>query len=179
MSPGGAAAVPRADSTPEPWDPASELSGGVHHVAVQTSDPTGSVAWYQAYFGCRVNWNLHSFSPLSRRRLPDMTAVTELSVGAVRFHLMDHQAGEQGPPHVSVDQFQHLCLAASSPRTLRRWRDRWFDLYQSGRFTFAHDEVATEIDTDASGMQSFYFRDVNGLEYEFSYFPDGADEPHR
>ena len=35
-------------------------------------------------------------------------------------------------------------------------------------------ERATDIVTDKDGVQSFYCRDVNGLEYEFTYDPAAA-----
>lgn len=163
----------QADATTDTaqLDPETELARGYHHIGVQTSDLDNSIEWYRAFFGAALGWRLETFSPLSRQRLPAMRELVELSVGGVRFHLFDSATGESAPPPEQVNQYQHVCFAATTPETLRAWRDRWFRLYLSGAYTYARDEPATDIDTDIAGMQSFYFYDVNGLEFEFSYFP--------
>ncbi|HEV7649797.1 MAG TPA: VOC family protein [Actinophytocola sp.] len=145
--------------------------GGVHHVGVQTADLPGSIDWYQSFFGCTVSWTLTRFSALSQRRLPGLTELVELAGGDLRFHLFVRDTPREEPISATARQFQHLCLAVPSPESLRSWRDRWFDLYDSGRYSFVQAEPATEIDVDSDGMQSFYCLDINGLEFEFSYFP--------
>lgn len=157
-------------SAPEP------LTGGVHHVAVQTGDMDTSIAWYRDFLGCDVTWSMSGgFSALSRRRLPGLSRVAELAVADMRFHLFTRASGTVPPP-ADANQFQHVCLRVPSADQLNRWRTRWIQLYESGRFRFTRPEPASEIDIDADGMQSFYAFDVNGLEFEFTYLPDTADD---
>jgi catechol 2,3-dioxygenase-like lactoylglutathione lyase family enzyme len=151
------------------------LADGIHHVAVQTSDLDNSTRWYRDYFGCEVSWTLEKFSPLTAGRLPGISKLVELAVGGVRFHVFT--LGPDGPPvtPAEANQFQHVCLPARTPEELVYWREKWLRLFDSGEYTFARPEPVTEIVVDADGMRSLYLYDVNGLEYEFSYFPDG---PH-
>jgi catechol 2,3-dioxygenase-like lactoylglutathione lyase family enzyme len=144
-----------------------------HHVAVQTADFDRSVAWYQEFFGCELTWTLQEFSELTRTRLPGITELAELILGATRFHVFARGAGPAQPPPRDTQQFQHLCLSAGSAAMLAAWRDRWLEIFRSGRYSFAIPEAATDIVTDADGVQSFYCYDVNGLEYEFTYVPAG------
>lgn len=153
------------------------LTGAIDHVGVQTMDLDNAVGWYQEFLGCTVSWELtDGFSDLSRQRLPGLARVVEVAVGDIRLHLFTRDAGAHEPPAAEVNQFQHLGIRVSSPQELRLWRDRWVELYQSGRYTFIRTEPATEIDIDGEGMQSFYVYDVNGLEIEFSWLPEPADQ---
>jgi len=145
----------------------------VHHIAVQTADFEQSTAWYREFFGCATSWTLDKFSDLTLSRLPGITRLAELTVGHTRFHVFSRGAGLDQPPPHDTQQFQHICLAAGSADALAAWRDRWLGIHDSGRYTFSLDEQATEIVTDSAGVQSFYCRDVNGLEYEFTYDPAG------
>lgn len=152
-----------------------ETPGPMHHIGVQTADFDNSVAWYRDFFGCKVNWTMEGgFSPLSHRRLPGISRLTELAVGDLRFHLFVRAGDEPAPSPADTNQFQHLCIPVASPTELRRWRAHWLALFHSGRYPFVRPEPASEIDVDAAGMQSFYAYDVNGLEFEFSYFPEGT-----
>jgi catechol 2,3-dioxygenase-like lactoylglutathione lyase family enzyme len=145
----------------------------VHHIAVQTADFDGSVSWYREFFGCQVAWTLREFSELTRSRLPGITELAELTAGQARFHVFARGADLDQPPPPGTQQFQHICLTAPSGAALAQWRQRWLDIFGSGRYTFTVPEPATGIVTDDDGVQSFYFRDINGLEYEFSYVPAG------
>ncbi len=158
--PGTAAPLAAADPT-------------IHHLAVQTADFEQSVAWYREFFGCETSWTLAEFSDLTIGRLPGITRLAELTVGRLRFHVFSRGAGFDQPPPKDTQQFQHVCLDAGSADLLAAWRDRWQGVYDSGRYAFAIDEPATEIVVDAEGVQSFYCRDVNGLEFEFTYDPAG------
>jgi catechol 2,3-dioxygenase-like lactoylglutathione lyase family enzyme len=149
----------------------STLTLTLHHIGVQTTDFDNSVAWYKQFFGCHVNWTLDKFSELTLSRLPGIQRLAELAVGEVRFHVFD-RSGLDAPP-LDVLQFQHVCLRASSADELRRWRDRWNELRDGGEFSFTRPDLPTDIVTDADGIQSFYAFDVNGLEFEFTYLPEG------
>jgi catechol 2,3-dioxygenase-like lactoylglutathione lyase family enzyme len=145
---------------------------GFHHVGIQTSDLENCVRWYEDFLGCERAWTLDRFSELTRSRLPGIRELTEMVVGDVRIHLFE-RPGRACDPAQSVIQFQHFCFRVGAPEELIALRRRWTDLFESGRYTFALDERATDIVTDDDGVQSFYAYDVNGLEYEFTYMPSG------
>jgi hypothetical protein len=119
---------------------------------------------------------METFSPFSVRRLPGLSRVTELAADGLRFHLFTCDGGRHEPPEPQLNQFQHVCISVDSPEALRARRERWFELLPAYRDLFAHPEPATEIDIDARGAHSFYARDINGLEYEFTYLPEDNDE---
>lgn len=92
-------------------------------------------------------------------------------LGDVRCHLFD-RPGRMSEPVESAVQFQHFCFSASAAEDLVGLRRRWIELHESRRYTFAIDEQPTDIVLD-DGVQSFYTYDVNGLEFEFTFVPDG------
>lgn len=142
----------------------------LHHVAVQTPDLDNSVAWYRDFLGGAPQWTLSTFSDLTRRRLPGITRLTEVTVGGLRFHLFE-RPGQPVDVASSRVSYQHLCVAVAEPADLTVLRERWIDLRASGRYILAVDEPPTEVVVDADGVMSFYAYDVNGLEFEFSYAP--------
>jgi catechol 2,3-dioxygenase-like lactoylglutathione lyase family enzyme len=164
----------------QPESPGGRVDGlpavapAVHHIAVQTADFEQSMAWYREFFGCETSWTLEKFSDLTLSRLPGITRLAELAAGPTRFHVFARGADLSEPPPPGTQQFQHVCLDAWSAGGLAAWRERWISLYDSGRYAFTVPERATDIVTDEDGVQSFYCRDVNGLEYEFTYDPAGA-----
>ncbi|MEU5159469.1 VOC family protein [Streptomyces sp. NPDC020875] len=145
----------------------------LHHIAVQTADLANSVDWYREYFGCRPTWSTDVFSPLTRERLPGIVVMAEVEAAGMRFHLFEYAGtdGRRQPPDRA--RFQHVCLATESSAELRERRAHWLAVRDSGRFVFAHDEEPTEIVVDDDGVESFYFLDVNGLEFEFTHVPEG------
>lgn len=146
----------------------------LHHVAVQTSDLANSVAWYRDFLGCTENWSIDHFSELTTARLPGITRITEMAAGPARFHLVERGGGSRPDAADNRVQFQHVCLEAGSPAELRAWRNRWQELFGSGRYTFVRPEPATDVVVDDDGIESFYCLDVNGLEFEFTFVPDGV-----
>lgn len=145
-----------------------------HHVGVQTNDLDNSLAWYQDYFGCRPMWTLDAFSELTRSRLPGITRLTELMIGDIRLHLFERPGRPAPAPGESVTHFQHVCLAMDRPEDLVTMRDRWLDLYRTGRYRYAVPDPPTDVVVDADGVHSCYTYDVNGLEFEFTYVPGAA-----
>ncbi len=143
-----------------------------HHVGIQTNDFDNCVAWYQDFLGCQREWTLDRFSELTRSRLPGIRILTELSLGDLRLHLFE-RPGKLADPAESATEFQHFCLCVDAPEDLERLRLRWIELYESGKYEFALDEPPTDVVTDDDGVQSFYAYDVNGLEFEFTYVPNG------
>lgn len=164
----------RDDAMPAPLTGIPHL----HHIAVQTADLDNSVSWYKDFFGCRTTWTLATFSALTLSRLPGITRLTEMVVGEFRVHLFERdpeRAGsETSRQNVAKTQFQHVCMRVGSREELERWRQHWRDLFASGHYTFALSEQPTNIVRDEDGVDSFYALDVNGLEYEFTYVPDGG-----
>ncbi|MEV7130471.1 VOC family protein [Streptomyces sp. NPDC093260] len=145
-----------------------------HHIGVQTADLDNCLAWYADYLGARETWTLEKFSELTLSRLPGITRLTEVLVGDTRFHLFERSGQDDRLPGGNTVQFQHTCLAVDSPEELQRLRRHWVELYDSGRYRFARPDQPSEIVIDADGVQSFYTYDVNGLEFEFTYVPDGS-----
>lgn len=146
---------------------------GFHHVGVQTNDLENSLSWYEAFLGCRRSWTLDHFSDLTRSRLPGIRTLTEIVVGEVRLHLFE-RPGRAPDPAESAVQFQHLCLHVATAEDLARLRQRWIELFRSGRYSYASGAQPTDVVADSDGIQSFYTYDVNGLELEFTYVPHGA-----
>ncbi|WP_410594777.1 VOC family protein [Amycolatopsis sp. lyj-23] len=157
----------------------TELSGTLqrlatpvlHHVAVQTEDLDNTVNWYTAFLGCERTWTLEQFSELTLTRLPGIRRLVELVLGSVRFHVFDRPAGGSSGLDAGASQYQHLCFAVGSSAELVGWRERWLALERSGRYAFAVVEEPSELVVDADGVESFYCRDVNGLEFEFTWAP--------
>lgn len=146
-----------------------------HHVGVQTTDLNNCVSWYRDFFGCHETWTLDEFSDLTMSRLPGIARLIEMRVGDVRFHLFERDGGRAAPPPGDgIVQFQHLCMTADTVEELRGWRERWIELFASGRYSFDLPEPPTEIVTDDDGVKSFYAYDVNGLEFEFTHIPRGS-----
>ncbi|HEX8346569.1 MAG TPA: VOC family protein [Actinoplanes sp.] len=151
----------------------TELKPRVHHVGVQTSDLENSVRWYTEFFGARRNWELDRFSELTLRRLPGIGRLAEVATDTLRVHLFDRTDHSHELPRPLAYQFQHVCLEVDRPEDLQTARNRWIDLYESGRFTFARPDQPTDIVVDSDGVSSFYLFDPNGLEYEFTHVPEG------
>lgn len=161
-----------AQAAPAAAAPARRPTPRFHHVGIQTTDLDNSVRWYEDFLGCTRAWTLDRFSELTLQRLPGISTLAELALGEVRIHLFE-RPGRASDPTESATQFQHFCFAVDDPEELAAIRRRWTELYDSGRFSFALDEPATDVVVDDDGVQSFYAYDVNGLELEFTYLPSG------
>lgn len=145
----------------------------IHHVGVQTADLDNCLGWYREFFDAEKKWELDRFSELTLSRLPGIRKLIEISVGDIRLHLFDRTGHNGRTPDGDGFLFQHVCVQVATPQELVECRRRWIELYESGRYTFARPELPTEIVVDDDGVRSLYLFDVNGLEYELSYIPDG------
>lgn len=161
-------------ATSAPSTERSSRAPRFHHIAIQTGDLENSKAWYQDFFRCYVSWSLSTFSELTLTRLPGIHRLIEMVIGDVRLHLFERAGNRSHHSRTSAAQFQHACVSVDSHVELLRWRQRWLDLFDSGRYVFARPDPPTEIVIDASGIESFYAFDVNGLEFEFTYVPSGV-----
>ncbi|MEU6083129.1 VOC family protein [Streptomyces sp. NPDC047108] len=162
--------------TEETTAPHSTVKGAqpsIHHVGVQTADLENCLNWYLEFFEAEKKWELDRFSELTLSRLPRIGRLVEVAVGDLRFHLFDRTGYDAGPPQDDAFQFQHVCLRVDTPEDLETVRDRWTELYDSGRFAFARQDGPTDIVVDGDGVSSLYVFDVNGLEYEFTHVPEG------
>ncbi|WP_285761510.1 VOC family protein [Nocardiopsis ansamitocini] len=145
----------------------------MHHIAIQTTDLANCTSWYQDFFGCRATWSTDEFSELTRERLPGITRMAEVVVGATRFHLFERISPAPHGAGANATEFQHLCMAVESPAALDAWRRKWTELHRSGRYAFLRADPPSETVVDKDGVESFYCLDVNGLEFEFTYVPAG------
>jgi catechol 2,3-dioxygenase-like lactoylglutathione lyase family enzyme len=159
------------DTSGSSLNAAADTAPRFHHIAIQTNDLDNSVSWYEAFLGCRQAWSLSEFSELTRSRLPGIRRLSELVLGRERLHLMERDGRPATGPGESVVQFQHLCLSVGAADDLVALRQRWMELFGSGRYQFALHERPTEVVVDSDGVQSFYAYDPNGLELEFTYIP--------
>ncbi|OJF15647.1 VOC family protein [Couchioplanes caeruleus] len=153
--------------------PTAVLQPRVHHVGVQTSDLDNSVRWYREFFGARLNWELDRFSDLTLSRLPGIRRLVEVATDDLRVHLFDRATHTRELPPAEAYQFQHVCLQLDRPEELVAVRERWIELYESGRFSFARPDGPTDIVVDGDGVSSLYVFDPNGLEFEFTHVPAG------
>ncbi|RAY12762.1 VOC family protein [Actinomadura craniellae] len=142
-------------------------------MGIQTADLENCLAWYRDFFGAEPNWSLDRFSELTLSRLPGIRRLVEVEAGGVRFHLFDRDGHTRTLPDGWGTLFQHVCVEVDSPAELHEVRERWIELFRSGRYAFARPDGPTDIVTDAEGVQSLYVLDVNGLEFEFTYIPGG------
>ncbi|WP_329586148.1 VOC family protein [Kitasatospora sp. NBC_01250] len=145
----------------------------IHHLGVQTADLDNCLAWYLEFFDAEQKWELDTFSELTLSRLPGIRRLIEVAAGDLRFHLFDRADHDGVLPDERGFQFQHACLQVAEPQDLETARRRWIELYESGRYTFARPDLPTEIVVDSDGVHSLYVFDVNGLEYEFTFVPEG------
>lgn len=150
----------------------TEITPKFNHVAIQTDDVDGTARWYEQFLGATVEWSLESFSPLTSARLPGIRKLVELKAGDVRFHVFDRAGHSHHGPAPLDFQYQHVGLAVERPEQLVELRERWLRVRRSADVRWSRNEQPTDIVTDADGMQSLYVLDPNGLELEFSYFPE-------
>lgn len=146
----------------------------MHHIGIQVGNFANSLAWYRDFFGARETWSTSEFSPLTVSRLPGVTRLVELAIDDLRLHLFERAHGGEAEPYGNRAQFQHVCLTVSAQDEVARWRQRWLELYHSGAYTFACADQPSEIVRDHDGTESFYCLDVNGLEFEFTFLPEGV-----
>ncbi|MFJ4576770.1 VOC family protein [Streptomyces sp. NPDC088846] len=140
---------------------------------MQTADLDNAVEWYLEFFRAEQKWSLDRFSELTLSRLPGIRRLVELAVGDLRFHLFDREGHNGRKPDEDGFLFQHACIQVGSPQELVETRRRWIEIYESGRFSFVRADGPTDIVVDDDGVQSLYVFDVNGLEFEFAYIPEG------
>ncbi|MFI6216852.1 VOC family protein [Nocardia brasiliensis] len=151
-----------------------DIAPRFHHLAIQTDDVDATIEWYREFLGATVEWSLDSFSPLTHDRLPGIEKLVELKKGDLRFHVFDRAGHSKDGPDPLGYQYQHVGITVRHPQDLVRLRAQWLQVRERTEIAWARDDPPSDIVTDADGMQSLYVLDPNGLELEFSYFPEAA-----
>ncbi|ASF07410.1 hypothetical protein NBRGN_061_00150 [Nocardia brasiliensis NBRC 14402] len=151
-----------------------DIAPRFHHLAIQTDDVDATIEWYREFLGATVEWSLDSFSPLTHDRLPGIEKLVELKKGDLRFHVFDRAEHSKDGPDPLGYQYQHVGITVQHPQDLVRLRAQWLLVRERTEIAWARDDPPSDIVTDADGMQSLYVLDPNGLELEFSYFPEAA-----
>lgn len=143
------------------------------HLAVQIPHQRlqNTVKWYIDFFGCTKNWEQYtSFEPLTYERIPGIQSIVELECKAFRFHIF----GREPLNEIVVNEYiqnHHVGFSVSDPSEIERIEQKWNELYQSQNYVFTQNAYVTEKMTDSLGVDSIYFTDVNGLEFEVTYVP--------
>lgn len=142
------------------------------HLAIQVegSNLENTIKWYVDFFECKRNWQQSSnFQQLTLDRIPGIQTIVELESSYFRFHLFSKAIISK----VVYDniQYHHIGFAAKSSDILDRLRAKWIRLQESKQYNFSENTYVTEKIIDSLGVESLYFTDVNGLEYELTFIP--------
>lgn len=148
------------------------------HLAIQI--PHGSlnntVLWYTDFFGCKTNWSQYSsFQPLTHQRVPGIQSIVELECAIFRFHLFE-RSNIQESVLMNHIQNHHVGFSVNNSIGIQEIKTKWSKLYYSKKYIFVDDTYITEIIVDDVGVESIYFTDVNGLEFEVTYVPQSSKE---
>ncbi len=147
------------------------MSFVLDHIAIQTDDYDNTVSWYKEFFSCREAWD-RTWEQLPagiQKRMPLCTRLVELKVDEVRFHVFDIKEGYALPSERAL-QYQHFGIVVDTVERLHDLREKWIQLYDSGRFRFKTTDQPTDFIPSPGDMQCFYARDPNGLEFEVIHF---------
>lgn len=142
------------------------------HLAIQVEGRNleNTVKWYADFFECKKNWQQSSdFQQLTLDRIPGIQTIVELESSYFRFHLFSKKI--LGRAFYENIQYHHIGFAAKSSNILDGFRKRWIRLQESKKYYFFKNTYVTEKIIDSLGVESLYFTDVNGLEYELTYIP--------
>ena len=75
-------------------------------------------------------------------------------------------------------QNHHLGFSVKTSNEIDQIIEKWNKLYQSQRYLFVQNAYITNKIRDSVGVESAYFTDVNGLEFEITYVPQPSAERH-
>lgn len=150
------------------------------HLAIQI--PVGSlnntILWYTDFFDCKQNWSQYSdFQPLTRQRIPGIKSIVELESRLFCFHLFESSEIHEKVLKNHI-QNHHLGFSVKTSNEIDQIIEKWNKLYQSQRYLFVQNAYITNKIRDSVGVESAYFTDVNGLEFEITYVPQPSAERH-
>jgi len=154
--------------------PAAPSRLRVHHIAIESNCLDECVSWYREFLGCELIWTLDTFSEVTTRRLPGIARLVEIGAGDLRLHVFERLRGSAPETTSTTGAVQHVCVAVSSPEELALRHDLWLRLFPRYRAAFATADPPTDVLVDADGSQSFYAYDINGVELELCYDPEGG-----
>lgn len=143
------------------------------HLAVQIPHLRlqNTVQWYIDFFDCQKNWEQHtSFEELTKKRIPGIQSIVELECNAFRFHIF----GREPLNEIVITEYiqnHHVGFSVTDTNEIDIIEQKWKKLYQSQNYTFIGNTYITEKMTDSLGIDSIYFTDVNGLEFEVTCVP--------
>ncbi|WP_421336867.1 VOC family protein [Aeromonas veronii] len=130
----------------------------IDHVGIQLKNLEGAIDWYKYIFNCQVEWELSSFSELTRSRLPGIVKLVELSADSVKLHLFEREVNDGGN---SSSQFQHVAIELASKHCIESIRERVKSCGVDNSY-----KSLSEIVVDNGGVASCYFQDPEGNEFE-------------
>jgi hypothetical protein len=145
------------------------------HLAIQVlnGQVENTVKWYMDFFKCKKIWQQSSdFEDLTRRRLIGIDTIVELKSSFFRFHIFSRPINNSTVDHYI--QYHHIGFSVDKSSKLTKLIQQWHDLRLSNKYTFYKDAYVTEHIKDTIGVESIYFTDVNGLEYEVTYVPENC-----
>ena len=143
------------------------------HLAIQVlhEQVDNTVKWYTDFFSCKKIWQQSTdFEELTKRRLPGIKTIVELESNFFRFHIFSRAI-----VNATVNnylQYHHIGFSVDKSDKLVELQKKWQDLRTSNQYGFYKDAYVTEKITDSIGVESIYFTDLNGLEYEVTYVPE-------
>lgn len=146
------------------------------HLAVQIPHTRlkNTVDWYTDFFGCQQNWAQYSsFEPLTHERIPGIQSIVELECSAFRFHIFGRDPINEFTVN-SYIQNHHIGFSVTNSFEIDEIERKWNTLYDSRKYNFVKDAYITEKMIDTLGIESIYFTDVNGLEFEVTCVPKTA-----
>ena len=142
------------------------------HIAIQVEGKNlaNTIKWYADFFECKKNWQQSSdFQPLTLERIPGIQSIAEMESSYFRFHLFSKKT--LNDVVCENIQYHHLGFSVENPSILDKFYEKWIKLHHSNKYYFSKNTYVTEKMIDSLGVESLYFTDVNGLEYELTYVP--------
>lgn len=147
------------------------------HLAIQVCNSRleTTVSWYEDFFACRKVWQQSTdFQDLTLQRLPGLTSIVELTSKNFRFHIFSREIEDiVRDNHL---QFHHLGFSVNTSEEIDDIRDNWLRIHASNKYSYYSKTYVTEKIVDEIGVESIYFTDINGLEYELTYVPNECRE---
>lgn len=144
------------------------------HLAIQipSNKIKNTIDWYTEFFNCKHIWTQStSFAPLTLSRIPGILKIVELESSFFRFHIFTKEVVNNSTVE-EYTQYHHLGFSVNSSNELLFLIEKWKKLHISKKFVFVEGAYVTDLLIDAIGIESIYFTDVNGLEYEVTYIPN-------
>ncbi len=137
----------------------------LHHVALSTRNLEASISWFVAFLEGSEAWRTESFSELTQTRVPGIRRMAEIRSGNLRVHIFE------APNECAVSRVpgEHYAIVVTGPDELRTLHERWIALAEE--YDLASSGSPSPIVVDSYGIESFYARDITGVEFEVTHEP--------